>query len=183
RKRQAVSAAAILSLALAIGATTAAFRLIDAVLLRRLPVADPDRLFYLASTYTDRDGRGDYIDEFDYPTFRRYRGAVADRAELMVAGMIAHQDADFGTGGEPEKVYRQYVSGNLFGNFGLQPAVGRMVTPSDDVRPGGHPLAVLSYDFWGRRFGRDPGVLGKSFRMGRDRYQVVGVAPKGFIGT
>src|SRR5215471_16250167 len=88
-KHRTVSAAAILSLALAIGATTASFRLVDAVLLRTLPVAQPERLFFLANTLIDRDGRPGYRDDFDYPTYRRYREVVADRADLMVLGDIA----------------------------------------------------------------------------------------------
>jgi predicted permease len=182
-KRRVASAAAILSLALAIGSTTAAFRLVDAVLLRTLLVAEPERLFYLATTYVDHDGRSDYRDDFDYPTFRKYRETVADRADLMVAGMISAQDAMFGADDEAEKVYRQFVSGNLFGVFGLQPALGRLLNPSDDVKPGGHPEAVLSYDYWTRGFAREPNVIGKTFRMGNYRFEIVGVAPKGFIGT
>ena len=183
-KKKVTSAAAILSLALATGAATAGFRLVDAVLLRTLPVSRPDRLFFLATTNNvDRDGRLDSRDDFDYPTFRQYRQTVADRADLMVVGMTYRQDVTFGTGEETEQVYRQFVSGNLFGDFGIQPALGRLLTPTDDLKPGAEPVAVLSYDFWTRRFGRDPKALGKTFRMGNDQYQIVGVAPKGFIGT
>src|SRR5207244_882644 len=85
KKHRAGSAAAILSLALAIGATTAAFRLVDAVLLRTLPVAEPERLFFLAVTEIDpRDGRPNYRDDFDYPTFRQHSQTLRDRADLMV---------------------------------------------------------------------------------------------------
>ncbi|HXR77442.1 MAG TPA: ADOP family duplicated permease [Bryobacteraceae bacterium] len=183
RKRPAVSTAAILSLALAIGATTAAFRLVDAVLLRTLPVAHPDRLFYLAVNYVDRDGQPDYRDDFDYPTFQKYREAVADRADLMVVGINARQDVVFGSAAEPERVYRQYISGNVFNVFSLQAALGRLIAPYDDLTTGGSPVAVLSYEYWTRRFARDPGVLGKTFRMGSDLFRIVGVAPRGFIGT
>jgi predicted permease len=82
-----------------------------------------------------------------------------------------------------EKVYRQHISGNLFRIFGLQPAAGRLITANDDVTPGAHPVAVLSYDYWSRRFGRDPAIAGKTFRMGNQQYEIVGVAPKGFTGT
>lgn len=184
RKRPAVSAAAILSLALAIGATTAAFRLVNAVLLRTLPVADPHRLFYAATTYVDRNGRVGYRDYFDYPTLRRYSETVRDRADLIVAGMVSPRQAPVvGSGSEGERVYRQYVSGNLFPVFGLQPALGRLLTPDDDRIPGGHPVAVLSYDFWTRRFGRDPNVLGSTLRRGKETFAIIGAAPKGFIGT
>src|SRR5262245_25271144 len=83
-KHRTASAAAILSLALAIGATTAAFRLVDAVLLRTLPVAEPERLFFLATTLVDREGRPDYRDAFDYPTFRRFRENVGDQADMEI---------------------------------------------------------------------------------------------------
>ena len=182
-KRRAASAAAILSLALAIGATTAVFRLVDAVLLRTLPVAEPERLSFLTTRLIDREGRPDYRDDFDYPTFRKYRDLVADRADLMVVGIAARQDAMFPSSDEPEKIKRQFVSGNVFGVFGLQPALGRLLTPHDDATPGAHPVAVLTYEFWTRRFSRDPNVVGKNFRIGNDRFEIVGVAPKGFIGT
>lgn len=183
RKRPAVSAAAILSLALAIGATTAAFRLMDAVLLRTLPVAQPERLFYLANTYLDQAGRPDYQDEFDYPTFRQYRQLVADRADLMVVSFNHREDAVFSPDGEIDRIYRQYLSGNVFSVFNLQPAAGRLLAPHDDMTPGASPVAVLSYEFWTRRFGRSPNIIGKTFRMGPDQFQIVGVAPRGFIGT
>lgn len=183
RKHRAVTAAAILSLALAIGATTGAFRLVDAVLLRTLPVADPGNLFVLANTFTDREGRPDYNDYFDYPTFRQYREIIADRADSLLAGGIARRDAFIEAGDEPERLYRQYVSGNLFPVFGLQPAIGRLLGPSDDVSPGAHPVAVLSHDYWTRRFGGDPNVLGKTFRMDGHPFEIVGIGPKGFIGT
>lgn len=182
-KRRATSAAAILSLALALGATMAVFRLVDAVLLRPLPVAEPERLSYLAISFIDREGRSDYSDEFDYPTFRRYRDLAKDRADLMVAGIAARQDALLPSSGELEKVNRQFVSGNVVGLFGLQPALGRLLAPYDDVTPGGAPVAVLSYDFWTRRFARDPNIAGKTFRIGNDRFEIIGVGPKGFIGT
>jgi putative ABC transport system permease protein len=182
-KRRATSAAAILSLALALGATMAVFRLVDAVLLRPLPVAEPERLSYLAINFVDREGRSDHSDEFDYPTFRRYRDLAKDSADLMVVGIAARQDALLLSSGEPEKINRQFVSGNLFRVFGLQPALGRLLSPYDDVTPGGAPVAVLSYDFWTRRFARDPSIVGKTFRIGNDRLEIVGVGPKGFIGT
>jgi predicted permease len=169
---------------LAIGATTAAFRLVNAVLLRTLPVAAPQRLFFAATTFVDRNGRADYRDSFDYPAFGRYSEAVADRADLMVAGDVSpRQSPVFGNGSGNERVYRQHVSGNLFPVFGLQPALGRLFTPDDDRVPGGHPVAVLSYDFWTRRFARDPNVLGSTCRRGNDSFTVIGVAPKEFTGT
>lgn len=182
RKHRAVSAASILSLALAIGAATAAFRLVDAVLLRRLPVAEPEQLYFLAITYLDRDGRPDYRDDLDYPTYRRYRELIADYAEPLVLGSVdTRQEVRFGEGGE--RLHREYVSGNVFPSFGLKPALGRLLAPGDDVTPGGHPVAVLSYDYWTRRFACDPGIIGRTFLMGKHRLEIVGVAPRGFTGT
>ncbi len=184
KKNRVVSAAAVLSLALAIGATTAAFRLVDAVLWRTLPVAAPQRLFFLAVTNVlDRDGRPDYEDAFDYPTFRKYRETIGDRADAMLIGGSGREDDLLDSGEEPESIYQQYVSGNVFGVFGIQPALGRLLTPNDDLTPGSHAVTVLSYDYWTRRFGRDPKVLGRTLHIGDDGFQIVGVAANGFTGT
>lgn len=183
KKHRVASAAAILSLALAIGATTAAFRLVDAVLLGALPIDHPERLLFVANTFIDRNGQPDYFDESDYPTFRRYREVLKDHADSLVVGLNAKQPVMFGAGDEPERLCRQFLSGNVFEVFGLQPALGRLLSPQDDVKPGGHPVAVISYDYWTRRFGRDPAVIGKTFRMAKFNIEIVGVAPKGFIGT
>jgi predicted permease len=182
RKHRTASLSAVLSLGLAVGATTAAFRLLDAVLLRTLPVASPDRLFVLGWNSITSQGEPDYRDDFDYPTFRRYRDAVGASGDLMVVGTSGRQQLRLDDG-EPEPVNRQFYSGNVFPIFGLQPALGRLLTPSDDVTPGGHPVAVISYDYWTRRFARDPNVIGRSFRIGRQPFEIVGVAPKGFTGT
>ena len=183
-KHRTASAASILSLALAIGAATAAFRLVDAVLLRRLPVAEPERLYFLAITSLDREGRPDYRNDFDYPTYRLYRELIADQADAMVIGSVnGRQEVQFGAGAGTERLHSQYLSGNVFPSFGLTPALGRLLTPSDDVKPGGHPVAVLGYHYWKRRFAGDPGIIGRTFLMGKDRLEIVGVAPRGFTGT
>ncbi len=183
KKNRVVTTAAVLSLALAIGATTAAFRLVDALLWRRLPVAAPERLFFLSVTNSGVDGRLPYNDDFDYPTFRQYRQIVGDRADVILVGLSYRQDVAFASSGAAEKAYRQFVSGDLFGVFGIQPALGRLLTPNDDLTPGASPFAVLSYDYWTRRFGRDPKVLGKTFRLANQSYEIVGVAARGFTGT
>ena len=182
-KHRMSSAAAILSLGLAIGATTAAFRLVDAVLLRKLPVANPDNLLYVSFTSTDSQNRVEERDDFDYPTFQRYARAIGNRAELMVVGMSAPEDVTVGASDEPERVFKQYVSGNVFPAFGLQPAAGRLLVVADDDNPAAHAVAVISYDYWERRFGRDPKAIGQTLRRGRQPYEIVGVTPKGFTGT
>jgi len=182
-KRKAASAAAILSLALAIGACTSAFRLIDALLLRPLPVASPDRLHVVAFEGMGVDGRVMTYDSCSYPMFRQLRAAVHEQAEAIAVSYAGHDDLTFGSDQEIEKAYIQFVSGWMFPTFGLRPAAGRLLTGNDDVTPGGHPVAVLSYDYWTRRFGQDPKTIGRTFRMAGRVYQVVGVTEAAFTGT
>ena len=177
------SAAAILSLGLAAGATTAAFRLLDAVLLRPLPVADPDRLFMLTLNTFDASGRAGYRDDLDYREFREYSAVVREVSDSLLIGMSAPMQLSFGSPNETERIYRQYVSGNVFPTFRLTPALGRLLSPGDDAQPGAHAVAVLSYDYWTRRFARDPGTVGRAFVSGGRRYEVIGVSPEGFTGT
>jgi putative ABC transport system permease protein len=182
-KKPAASAAAVLSLALAIGACTAAFRLIDALLLRPLPVAHADRLYAMVLRGTGPDGSLRDSDSTEYPKFRLMRAAVKNDAELIAASWGDRVDLTYASDQEIEKAHRQYVSGWLFQSFGLKPALGRLLTESDDLKPKAHPYAVLSYDYWARRFGQDPQVIGRTFQMGNDLCEIVGVAPQGFTGT
>jgi predicted permease len=182
-KKKVTSAAAILSLALGIGASTSAFRLIDALLLRPLPVAHPERLYVVAFQGLGADGKVMTWDSSSYPMFSQMRSAEKDRAELVAVSYADRIDVTYGSDQEMEKADWQYVSGSMFGAFGLQPAVGRLLDENDDVTRGAHPVAVLSYDYWTRRFGQDPKAVGRTFRMGDDIYQIVGVCAKGFTGT
>lgn len=182
-KRKVTSAAAVLSLALGIGAGTSAFRLIDALLLRPLPVADPGSLYALARQGIDLDGKLRSFDAWPYPSFRLMRAAVKDQADLIAISYAERTDLTYKSDQEMEKAYLQYVSGWIFGSFGLRPAAGRLFTENDDLKPAGHPYAVLSYDYWTRRFGRDPNVVGRTFRMSGILYQIVGVADTPFTGT
>jgi predicted permease len=179
-RHKTASAVAVLSLGLAIGAAMAAFQLVDAVLLRPLPVSQPDRLFM--GTLVASGANGDR-DEFDYLEFREYSEAIGQLADSLLVGFASRAHATVDGASEPERVYRQYVSGNVFPSFDLVPAAGRLIGMGDDVTPGAHAVAVLSYDFWTRRFARDPTVVGKKLRIGQIQYQVIGVAPRGFTGT
>lgn len=182
-KRKAVSSAAILSLALAIGSCAAAFRLMDAMLWRPLPVAAPDRLYVLVRQSTRPDGKVSTGDTCAYPMFRQMRAQVKDQAELIAISIGDRIDLTYGSDPETEKAWRQYVSGWMFGSFGIRAAVGRVFTENDDLTPGAHPYAVLSHDYWERRFHRDPNVVGRTFRTGNEIYQIVGVAAPPFVGT
>jgi predicted permease len=182
-KRKVTSLAAILSLGLAIGACTAAFRIIDALLLRPLPVAEPERLYVLGFEGIRDDGKLSTGYSGPYPMFRRMREAVRDQAELLAISWAGRNDLTYSTDDEMEKAHVQYVSGWMFDSFGIRPALGRLFTENDDMIPGALAFAVLSYDYWSHRFGKDPKVIGRSFRFGKDVYAIVGVAERGFTGT
>ncbi len=119
------------------------------------------------------------------------RDAVKDRAELIAISSTGPIDVTYNSDREMEKANVQFVSGRMFDAFGLQPAAGRLLSENDDLKPGAHPVAVLSYDYWTRRFGKDPGAIGRTFRTGRDwrigedagLFEIVGVTPDGFEGT
>jgi predicted permease len=190
-KRKATSAAAILSLALAIGACTGAFRLIDALLLRPLPVASPERLYALSRQELAERGAVNTYDGWEYWLFRQLRAAVKGQAELIALSFANRADVTYRSDHEMEKAHLQYVSGWMFQSFGLLPAAGRLFTENDDSEPSAHPVAVLSYDYWSHRFGRDPKAIGRTFRLGSnqgqaspgDLYEIIGVGPENFSGT
>jgi hypothetical protein len=183
KRNKVTSGAAILSLALAMGACISAFRLIDALLLRPLPVTEPGRLHVVSFNGFGLGGKPYTYDSCSYPMFRKWRATVKDGAELIAISSAEREDLTYGSDEQTEKAYLQYVSGWMFSSFGLQPAAGRLLTDSDDLEPGKQPYAVLSYDYWQRRFGGDPNVVGRTFRKGTDLYEIVGVAGKGFTGT
>src|SRR5215471_7974164 len=118
-----------------------------------------------------------------YPMFREMRAGVKDQAELIAISGAGRVDLTYGSDQETEKAYQQYVSGWMFGSFGLRPALGRVFTENDDLTPGAHPYAVLSYEYWKRRFAEDPAVLGRTFRTGSDVYEIIGAAEGPFTGT
>jgi len=182
-KKPATSAAAILSLALAIGACTSAFRLLDALLLRPMPVAHANRLYAMNLRGTGPDGSLRDSDSNEYPQFLMMRASVKEDAELIAASWVDRADLTYGSDEDMEKAHRQYVSGWMFRAFGLKPALGRLLAEDDDLKPKIHAYAVLSYDYWQGRFGQDPKVIGRRFQMGKDLYEIVGVAPDGFTGT
>jgi predicted permease len=183
KKSRITSAAAILSLALAIGACISAFRLVDALLLRPLPVAGADRLYVASRQGMSFNGIPGTFDGTEYPLFQLMRASVKDKAELVAVSWAQRVDLTYASDQETEKAYLQYVSGHMFGMFGLQPALGRLLTENDDLKPGAHPYAVLSHDYWTSRFGQDPKVIGRTFRMGTGLYEIVGVVEAPFTGT
>jgi predicted permease len=183
RRNKMTSAAAILSLGLAIGACASAFRLIDALLLRPLPVAHPELLYVLSRKGMGFDNKPGEWDSWAYPVFQLMRAAAKGEAELIAISYVGHTDLTFKSDAEMEKANVQYVSGWMFSALGLEPARGRLLTENDDLKPGAAPYAVLSYDYWNRRFGRDPAIVGRTLHFGDGVYEIVGVSEKKFTGT
>ena len=187
RKDFVVASAAVLSLSLAMGASIAAFQLVEALVLRRLPVADPDRLVVL--TYPQFDDRranpdGDDMSSFSYPLFERLRSAGRPRVDLFAVSYQGPQPAQFGTAGTvDERVMPQYVSGDTFDRLGLVPAAGRLLSKSDDLHAGAHAVAVISHSFWIRRFGGKRDIVGRWLTLREKPFQIIGVAPEGFTGV
>ncbi len=184
-KHRVVTGAAVASLSLAIGAGTAAFSLIDALVLRPLPVREPERLVYLSVTPPGVEAQE--RDSFNYPLFERFRDGARPRADLFGAsyqGILRPVVFD-DPGGEEEKIRLQWISGDAFAVLGVKPALGRLLSAADDQRPGAHPVAVLSHGFWTRRFGQSPSVLGRwlTLKEKEKQLQIVGVAQEGFSGV
>jgi predicted permease len=180
RKDSTVTAAALASLALAMGAALAAFALVDALLLRPLPVDQPERLVQL-TTLDKRDPHENHT--FSYPLFERCRQAARGQLDLFAISNQYPEPVVFGnSGGREEKLRVLYASGNTLPALGTRPALGRLLNADDDLHPGAHPVAVASYDFWMRRFGGDPAVLGRWLRIGTRQFRIVGVTEKRFTG-
>ncbi|MGH9936360.1 MAG: ABC transporter permease, partial [Blastocatellia bacterium] len=177
-KSPGVTAIAVLSLALGIGANTAIFSLIDATLLRMLPVKDPQRLALFS---VSRQGQKDY--DLSYPSFERLR-----EGQRAFSGLIAASSANpmraqaQDAGGTFETVQQERVTGNYFSVLGVNAALGRMLNEEDDSAANPQPVVVISYDFWQRRFALDPSVIGKKITLDDFPFTVVGVAPPGFTG-
>ena len=175
KRNPGVALVAILTLALGIGANTAIFSLLQAVLLRPLPYRDPGRLVW-ASQYAPR------LDVTLVPagTFLAWRDQ--NRSLEDMAAYDDHLcDGNLATGAEPVRLDRcAEVSANFFSLLGIQPALGRSFSPQEDA-PGAHGVMILSDGFWRRRFGANPNVLGKSLRLDNVEYTVVGILPANFV--
>src|SRR6266705_654825 len=173
------TAVAVLTLALGIGANTAIFTLLDQVLLRLLPVKDPQRLFLLSmrGRHHGTHWGGNAI---SLPMFRDFQNH-----NEVFSGMFCRfpVEASVTFGGNAERVQTELVSGTYFDVLGVGPALGRTLLPEDDRVPGGHPVVVLSYNYWKTQFSGDPGVVGKTLIVDNHSFTVVGVAQAGFDGA
>jgi len=180
---------AVLSLGLGIGANTAIFSLINAAMLRMLPVAHPDQLVLL----TDPGSSGVAVETrewgirniLSYPEFQELRarntvfsGMFAAQSEQSVLDVFPGR----GASEQSTKAHVQLVSGEFFQVLGVEPVLGRAFTPDEDRILGANPVAVISYGFWQREFAGDPSVVGSTIRVGQASLQVLGVSPRGFRG-
>ena len=180
-----VTGIAVVSLALGIGANAAIFSLFDQILLRPLPVPEPDRLVNLAAPGLKPGSQscgqaGDCDVVFSYPMFRDL-----ERAQSVFTGLAAH--LAFGVSlsyrDRPTTGDGMYVSGSYFPTLGLRPALGRLLGPTDDQSIGTNYVAVLGYGYWQSHFGSDPRVLGRPLVVNGQAMTIVGVAPRDFQGT
>ncbi len=177
---------AVVSLSLAIGANTAIYSVVDAALLRPLPVPQPDRLFTLTTPETDQPGTPAFNngDTFSYPLYEQLRGAAGDSARLALFDAPSLMEAQAsGADVQYEEVTWQFVSPDAFDILGVPPALGRLLSPSEDYYPSPRAVVVLSHDYWRRRFGADPSVLGRRFILDGRTYSILGVTREGFTGT
>ena len=182
-RNKVASAAAVLSLAIGIGSCVGAFRLIDALFWRPLPIAHASDLYVLSRKLTGIYGKPVEDGHWATPDFNLMRDAVRDQADLIAISDADRTDITWSTDEDVEKAHVVYVSGNMFPLFGLEPALGRPLVPADDRAPGAGPYAVLSWDYWNRRFARDPRILGRLVHIGDQSFEVVGVGPHDFTGT
>ncbi|HYT61989.1 MAG TPA: ABC transporter permease, partial [Haliangiales bacterium] len=174
-KNPGFTAVAVLTLALGIGANTAIFSLVDAVLLKRLPVKNPGQLVLLRHA----DSRAT-ITQFPYDTYKQFR----DQNQVF-SGVLAYYPLRLtvSVGDQPEPaVAGQLVSGNYYSVLGVNAAVGRTIVPDDDRAPGESPVCVISYNYWQRRFAGDPAIVGKTVQLGGASFTIVGVTPPEFFG-
>ena len=182
-KNSGFTAIAIITLALGIGANTAIFSLMNQVLLRRLPVKNPDEIVVLHAP-GPKTGRvssdGDDTESFSYPMYKGLRDGAANVTSILARSAF---DASLAMQGQTERGRAELVTGNYFDVLGVQPAIGRVFTPDDDRVPGGNPLAVLSYNYWSRRFASDPNVLNRSILVNNVPMTIVGVSRNGFTGV
>ncbi|MFN7995664.1 MAG: ABC transporter permease [Bryobacteraceae bacterium] len=179
RKSPVFVAVAVLSLALGIGANTAIFTLVDQLLLRLLPVKDPQQLVLLwgrGPHYGSNNGRY----KLSYPMYEDFR----DHNQVF-SGMFCRWGTSLSVSsdGRTERVDGELVSGTYFPVLGVGAALGRVITPDDDRVPGGHPVAVISYRYWLNRFGGSPSVIGKKLMVDGYPLTIIGVSQAGFDGT
>jgi predicted permease len=174
-KRPGFTAVAVITLALGIGANSAIFSLVNTVLLRPLPVRNPEEIVSVAVR-----GKNDSMLAFSYPNYKDFR----DRNDAL-SGLLLYRFAPLSLSeqGNNERVWSYEVSGNYFDMLGVQAIQGRTFLPEEDQTRLSHPVVVLSHSFWQRRYGADPNLVGRDITLNNHAFKVIGVAPPDFKGT
>jgi predicted permease len=194
RRAPGFTIVAVVSLALGIGANTAIFSVVDSLMLRMLPVRDPGRLVEVSvADYKIGDVS---VSSFSYPAYTRLRDNNDVFDGLMATGgggrqTIAFDGQDKGShdnagarqAGQIETIKLALVSGNYFSTLGVNPILGRTIAPDDDKAGSAQAVAVISYNYWKRRWALDPAVIGRTFTVGGTSLSVIGVAAPAFFGT
>ena len=178
RKAPSFAVTAVLTLALGIGANTAIFSLVNTILLKPLPVADPQQIAALSLG----QGNGPSLPYFSWQEYKLIR-AQSSRSfsNLFIHGL--GMDGFAMKGQQPQRIMTSYVSGNFFEGLGLKPAAGRLFLPSEGEVLGQDPVIVLGYDFWKDKFNGDPDVVGRTVTIDGHPFSIIGVAPRGFRGV
>lgn len=176
---------AVLTLAIGIGGTTAIFSLIDAVMLRSLPVADPASLYRIGdgNDCCVEGGPQDRWGMYSFPLFERLKASAPEFEEIAAFQAAPTRFSVLRT--KIDRIARpvrgEFVTGNYFSVFGIRPFAGRLLSPADD-RPSAAPAAVLSHRAWQLAYGADPSVIGAAFNIDGHPFTVIGIAPPGFFG-
>jgi predicted permease len=177
RRKPGFTMIVVLSLALGIGANTAIFSVVDATLLRPLPVPNPDNFIVIdvAASRLTQFGGSSYLDLQDFRSRSRAFESLAITQNIS-AGMSTGA-------GEPQVVYGSLVSGSFFSTVQIHPALGREFRPEEDEAPGKSPVVILSNALWGRAFANDPNIIGKQIKLNSKSFTIIGVTPKAFTGS
>ncbi|HKG48700.1 MAG TPA: ABC transporter permease [Pyrinomonadaceae bacterium] len=174
-RRPGFVAIAVITLALGIGANTAIFSLVNTVVLRSLPVDRSNEIVSVAVR-----GKDDSMSAFSYPNYKDFR----DRNEVL-SGLLVYRfvPLSLSRGGANERIWGYEVSGNYFDVLNVKAIHGRTFLPEEDQTKNSHPVIVVGYDCWQRRFAGDPGLVGKDVVINNHQFRVIGIAPEGFRGT
>ncbi|MBS1791428.1 MAG: ABC transporter permease [Acidobacteria bacterium] len=199
RKQKIVTVISVFSLALGIGANTALFSVMDAVLLKTLPVKEPEQLALFAwehgrsfrtsgwsgTSYVPTESGAEADSLFRHEVFTRMREAQVSAPDGPLIALFAFaplRDLNAVTGAQAEIINGQAVSGDYYTGLGIQPALGRVITEQDD-KPGAAPVVVLNHHFWQERFAANTAVIGQTLKLNQQSFTIIGVTPPAFIGT
>jgi predicted permease len=177
-KSPSFTVAVVLTLALGIGANTAIFSLMDAVLLKMLPVKHPEQLVFLEGSSPQGLGPSSNLSYAWFEQIRRHHEVLCAVCTFS-SGLLLNANLN----GQAQMAEAEQVSGSYFAVLGVNAFFGRSFTDDDDKVPGGHPVAMISYSYWQRRFERDPAIVGKTISLNGHPFTIIGVTPPEFFGT